>query len=182
MKEGLKYVGFEIALLFIKSGGKARRMSWDHTTMLWVYKINPTDYSIPHAFKTGYDDIDSNPPGNTTWIGMRTNRGFVPWTPSQDDILMSDWQTLADADLLELEAPASDSAGDFIGVTINTVKYRWSKPLISHFDVCRLAGLGPTADVTYRNSTTGESGELAEGDVVFVSPRTEFVAVYTDAA
>jgi hypothetical protein len=82
---------FGDALAVLKAGGKVARAGWNGRGM-WLLLIPASHWETTR----GLELLDGLP-----WIGMKTiDDKFVPWQPSQTDMLAEDWQAL------DVEVPA----------------------------------------------------------------------------
>lgn len=152
---------FSEALIDLKAGGLVCRESWAKGVFL--------------AFQKGYPDgiaINSNtaeatglPEGTVCrfqrYLMMRTTDGsFVPWTPSQTDILADDWEEYGDSKrekhpqddleslredrrkLYALEAAADamhEAAGRGVNVTMTNSDTPLTREIFASFKMVRIA-------------------------------------------
>jgi len=82
---------FEEAVELLKEGERVMREGWNGKGM-WLELILSKDYiiTIPPEKWKAYDNVEF-----LSWIGMKTaDNKFVPWVPSQTDILSTDWKVL----------------------------------------------------------------------------------------
>jgi hypothetical protein len=78
---------FEGALLYLRSGGRVRRLDWRSAERIRLMVPDGSSISDPQPL---------NPP----WIIMERgllDPGFEPWAPTQRDLLAHDWVTLDQA-------------------------------------------------------------------------------------
>ena len=79
-------MNFGYALEILKHGGFVAREGWNGKGMFLVL-IHPDEWKL--------SDISAKKlvgERHLPWIGMRTaDAHFVPWVPSQTDILQTDW-------------------------------------------------------------------------------------------
>lgn len=79
---------FGLALEELKRGEKVARKGWNGKGM-WLVLV-PTGFYDVGVSKTT-DKID----GLLPWVGMKTaDNKFVPWLPSQTDLLAEDWAVI----------------------------------------------------------------------------------------
>lgn len=95
-----KAFGFSGALVALKQGRLLSRWVWCRKDIdMYIRLVKDTDYDVNHAILPDSRIV-------LPWIGMKTaDAKFVPWTPSQVDILSEDWfiielQTDIDEELL----------------------------------------------------------------------------------
>jgi hypothetical protein len=96
--------GFDVALKYLRDGSRVARRSWDHEEFVVLQKGYPDGIGInantsqatgipegtvcvfrPYLMKHGLTDAVLWNPS----LGRPT--AFVPWTPSQEDVLAEDW-------------------------------------------------------------------------------------------
>jgi hypothetical protein len=95
---------FSVALEALDKGKRVACEGWNGKGM-WLYRIHPY---APHPDTIGgrcggytnpyFKAADNNEHAKGTmlsWIGIKTaTNGFVPWTPSQEDMSRDDWVIL----------------------------------------------------------------------------------------
>ena len=83
-------MSFGNAIVALKDGYLVARAGW---SSMWLQLIREYEVRWRGCSGQRYDlDVDRDLP----WIGMRSLRSFVPWIPSQTDMLADDWRILAD--------------------------------------------------------------------------------------
>ena len=82
-------MNFSGALEMLKRGNKIARKGWSGKGM-WLQLVEMDFYSV---LSDKIDGIKTGAEWNLLpWIGMKTaDNKFVPWLPSQTDILATDW-------------------------------------------------------------------------------------------
>jgi hypothetical protein len=81
---------FSDALDAIKAGMRVARVGWNGSGM-WLVLVQGYDYN-PDAERGSVHALGCS---KLPWIGMKTaDNCFVPWAPSQTDMLANDWITL----------------------------------------------------------------------------------------
>lgn len=86
-------ISFGQALYNLKRGAKVTRKGWNGKGM-WLGLVKSSNYMIMQA---PYGDGNADDPDECEnllpWIGMKTaDKKFVPWAPSQADMLAEDWE------------------------------------------------------------------------------------------
>jgi hypothetical protein len=77
-------MNFGEALVLIKQGLKVRRAGWNGKGM-WLCLVGEKEYDL-NVWGQGQPKL-------SPWIGMKTADGnFVPWQPSQTDVLAEDFE------------------------------------------------------------------------------------------
>lgn len=83
---GVALFGFGEAIKYIQRGLKVARVGWNGPRM-WLCLAG----AVAEAPQSDFD-LTEEIKGFLPWIGIKTvGDGFVPWTPSQIDMLACDW-------------------------------------------------------------------------------------------
>lgn len=81
---------FEHALQSLRDGKRVQRVGWNGKGM-WVILVRPDVYDVG-AQTLGFDARLNADPKLSPWLGLHSADGhFVPWLPSQTDLLADDW-------------------------------------------------------------------------------------------
>lgn len=74
------------ALTALKAGKSVARKGWNGKGMFLIY-VGAKEYQV---------DIELGKPCQSAFVGLKTaDDHFVPWQPSQTDMLAEDWEVLA---------------------------------------------------------------------------------------
>lgn len=86
-------MGFATAFETLQKGEIITRKAWSGLGA-WLIMVHPSDYKL-----SGLEEVVDPTPGRhikkLPWVGMKTMEGcFVPWTPSQIDMMATDYVVL----------------------------------------------------------------------------------------
>lgn len=77
---------FSVALLFLKDGERVARNGWNGNGM-YITLVSGDNWAMDKHENTVCEKRD--------WLGIKTvDDQFMPWTPSQSDVLADDWVVL----------------------------------------------------------------------------------------
>lgn len=85
---------FSLALKKLKDGQRVARTGWNGLGM-WLARVSPPAHGQKRGYALTGDPNFVTGVRSLPWIGLKTvDECFVPWQPSQTDMLAEDWMVV----------------------------------------------------------------------------------------